>query len=339
MVDRRSLIDAPERRSIAATEFEIRAQGGGLALIGYASVFGKPYTVLGGAPRGWTETVDRRAFDTTLAGKPDLHLLINHEGMPLARTKSGTMRLSTDSTGLHVEADLDPGDPDVQRLRPKMERGDMDEMSFAFRVKADEWSDDESQRTLTEVSLHKGDVSVVNFGANPAASAQLNMRSVLDFLADVDPQEAAAELRALEAALDPAQAARAIEQLVAVRRLLPARGKRALSRAEAAAVLSGDMELSERAEQGNLSTAAASDLDAPARQYALSQGWATSPDGSYPIRPADMHGSDDLAAALRAVARGGSDHNAVRMHIMKRARSIGMGDRVPGNWTADGSVK
>ena len=49
----------------------------------------------------------------------------------------------------------------------------MDEMSFAFRVKAQEWSQDETERRITELSLHKGDVSVVNFGANPATTAQI----------------------------------------------------------------------------------------------------------------------------------------------------------------------
>jgi HK97 family phage prohead protease len=196
MVDRHQLRDAPERRSIAAAGFELRSKGDGLTLTGYASVFNNGYDVLGGPPYGWTERVDQRAFDATLAAKPDLHLLINHEGMPLARTKSGTLRLSTDSKGLLVEADLDRRDPDVQRLETKMERGDMDEMSFAFRVKADKWSDDDTERTLTEVSLHKGDVSVVNFGANPATSAQLNsLSAALEVLADVDPEQARSELR------------------------------------------------------------------------------------------------------------------------------------------------
>ena len=196
MVDRHQLRDAPERRSIAASGFEMRSKGDGLTLTGYASIFNNGYEVLGGPPYGWTERVDSGAFDATLAAKPDLHLLINHEGMPLARTKSGTLQLSTDSKGLLVEASLDRRDPDVQRLETKMERGDMDEMSFAFRVKADQWSDDDTERTLTEVSLHKGDVSVVNFGANPATSAQLNsVSAALEVLADIDPEQARSELR------------------------------------------------------------------------------------------------------------------------------------------------
>jgi HK97 family phage prohead protease len=190
------LLDAPERRGIAVSDFEVRQHGDTLELAGYASVFESPYEVYGGPPYGWTETVDRRAFDVTLREKPDVHLLINHEGMPLARTKSGTMQLSTDQTGLRVAADLDRRDPDVQKLEVKMDRGDIDEMSFAFRTKQHEWSEDESERRLIEVSIHKGDVSVVNFGANPATSAHL--RSMLSFLDGLDVEAAAAEIRGID---------------------------------------------------------------------------------------------------------------------------------------------
>lgn len=237
MVDRHQLRDAPERRAIAAAGFELRSKGDGLTLTGYASVFNNGYEVLGGPPYGWTERVDPGAFDVTLAAKPDLHLLINHEGMPLARTKSGTLQLSTDSKGLLVEASLDRRDPDVQRLETKMERGDMDEMSFAFRVKSDAWSDDDTERTLTEVSLHKGDVSVVNFGANPATSAQLNsMQQALDLLANVDPEQAMAELRSGDtSAIDRLAAAR--ENLAVLQRgLTPPARRTSMSLAEALAV-------------------------------------------------------------------------------------------------------
>ncbi|MFJ5644051.1 HK97 family phage prohead protease [Streptomyces sp. NPDC093223] len=240
MVDRHQLRDSPERRSIAATGFELRTQGDGLTLTGYASVFNNGYEVLGGPPYGWTERVDPGAFDVTLRAKPDLHLLINHEGMPLARTKSGTLQLSTDSKGLLVEASLDRRDPDVQRLETKMERGDMDEMSFAFRVKGDAWSDDDTERTLTEVSLHKGDVSVVNFGANPATSAQLNSAAdALEMLAKLDPEAAMAELRS--DGVDLERLTRARDNVLAMHRQMKPERRAAgrLSLAEARAIAEG----------------------------------------------------------------------------------------------------
>lgn len=163
-----------EVRRFNLSDVELRSGGGDtLTLVGYASVTESPYEMYGGPPWGWSETIARGAFDKTLSESPDVQLLINHEGLPLARTKSGTLRLAADNVGLAVEADLDPADPDVQRLAPKMDRKDIDEMSFAFRVKRQEWDEDYTERRITEVSIHKGDVSVVNYGANPATTVDL----------------------------------------------------------------------------------------------------------------------------------------------------------------------
>ena len=194
---RADLVDAPERRSVPVGQFDFRSTGSStLKLSGYASVFGKGYDVHGGPDGGgWTEYVTRGAFDRTLSEKPHVHLLINHEGLPLASTKSGTLRLSADSQGLLSEAELDRRDPDVAGLAVKMERGDVDEMSFAFRVKAQRWGDGDETRHLDEVSLHKGDVSIVNWGANPHTSAAL--RSAIQMLSGKLDDRQLAELRAM----------------------------------------------------------------------------------------------------------------------------------------------
>lgn len=55
---------------------------------------------------------------------------------------------------------------------------------------------------------------------------------------------------------------------------------------------------------------------------------------SYPI--ADR---DDLDKAIRAVGRGGADHDAIRRHVITRARSLGAESEIPDNWNADGSLK
>jgi HK97 family phage prohead protease len=128
-----------------------------------------------------------------------VRLLIDHEGQPLARTKSGTLELSTDSHGLHVRSALDPSDPDVQRLLPKMRRGDLSEMSFAFRVPAggDEWdySGDQPLRTLRELSLAGGDVSVVTYPASPTTTASLRSKDLHEARC-VFVEQMARELRA-----------------------------------------------------------------------------------------------------------------------------------------------
>lgn len=214
------ITDAPEHRSIPMDRVELRDSGDDniITLEGYASTF-EQYDMYGGpANGGWIEQLDPRAFERTLKEKPDLHLLINHAGMPLARTKSGTLQLSTDDHGLKVVAQLDRRDPEVQALAVKMERGDLDEMSFAFRVKGQKWEatdefpeDPEALRTITEVSLHKGDVSVVNWGANPTTSAGIRSASdALRYLADCDESEL------VEARADDDIAKRAFEKLGAI---------------------------------------------------------------------------------------------------------------------------
>ncbi len=154
-------------RRMAATVLEVRDDDtDGITLTGYASTFDDPYDM------GWyTETVESGAFKRTLGRKPDVRLLLNHDGLPLARTTSKTLTLDTDSKGLRVSASLDPSDPDVAGMVPKMKRGDLNQMSFAFRVDSDLWEDDFSKRTLRELDLNNGDVSVVTYPANPNAKA------------------------------------------------------------------------------------------------------------------------------------------------------------------------
>jgi HK97 family phage prohead protease len=189
-----------ERRSMSIDGAELRASASGdtLTFTGYASVTESPYEMedfLG----SYTETVHRGAFKKTLSEGADVSFLVNHGGMTLARTKSSTLRLSEDSTGLHVEAELDPGNSHVRDLQSAMSRHDMDEMSFAFRVTRQEWSPDYTQRDITEVNLSKGDVSLVNYGANPHTSGLTSLRAL-----DPDQIEALQRVLHLVAAADGA---------------------------------------------------------------------------------------------------------------------------------------
>ena len=172
---RAKLIDVPERRAVShAQEFEFRMDkaSGMYVLEGYASTWDE-YDCYGGVEAGgWVEQIDRAAMKRTLGTSPDLMFLVNHEGLPLARTTTDTLKLETDTHGLLMRAFMDPEDPDVQRIAPKLKpqangRSNMDEMSFAFRVKDQQWDNNYSHRLITELSLQKGDVSLVNYGMNP----------------------------------------------------------------------------------------------------------------------------------------------------------------------------
>jgi HK97 family phage major capsid protein/HK97 family phage prohead protease len=104
-----------------------------------------------------------------------------------------------------------------------------------------------------------------------------------------------------------------------------------------AAILGVRAAMDSDSDRGNITTPDAADLNAAARRYAASQGWAM-PDGSYPIRPADMHGRADLEAAIHAVGRGGGSHDAIRRHIITRAKAIGMADMIPDGWSSGGTL-
>jgi len=155
-----------EKRTIAYSNLEVRAENDGNTLVGYAAIFDSP-----SEPLPFTEYVKRGAFSKTLNDGADVRLLIDHEGVPLARSKSGTLALEEDERGLRVEADLDPNNPDAARIISAMKRGDLNQMSFAFRTIKDNWSDDRKVRELREVQLF--DVSVVTFPAYEETVAEL----------------------------------------------------------------------------------------------------------------------------------------------------------------------
>lgn len=57
-------------------------------------------------------------------------------------------------------------------------------------------------------------------------------------------------------------------------------------------------------------------------------------DGSYPIADAE-----DLDNAIHAVGRGKTPHDTIRAHIIRRAKALGQGAKVPDAWGSKGSMK
>lgn len=190
-------------------QMEVRAKAGktGVSTIeGYASVTESPFEMwdwLG----PYSEVVRTGAFAKTLAENPQVQLLLNHGGLAMAYTKAGTLRLSEDTTGLHMEADVSTKRHDVSDMLAALDEQSVDEMSFAFRVTRQQWSPDYDQRDILEVDLHRGDVSVVNFGANPATSVGSALRAA--DLDRMDEADARALYERLQRRLEPAPAAAA----------------------------------------------------------------------------------------------------------------------------------
>ncbi|WP_438478965.1 HK97 family phage prohead protease [Streptomyces asiaticus] len=187
-------------------QLEVRAKPGASgtsSISGYASVTEEPFEMWDWYG-SYAEVVRTGAFTKTLGEHPQVQLLLNHGGLAMAYTKAGTLRLAEDSTGLHMEADVNATRSDVQDMLAALEDGDVDEMSFAFRVTRQQWSPDYDQRDILEVDLHRGDVSVVNFGANPATSVSAVRAADFDRL---DEADARALYERLKRRLEPAPVA------------------------------------------------------------------------------------------------------------------------------------
>lgn len=108
-------------------------------IVGHAVVFNQPTTLYEGRYLVYREMIRPGAFTNALKEKQDVRALFNHDSnFVLGRTKSGTLTLEQDETGLLSRTDP----PDTQTIRDlvlsPIERGDVSGMSFAFTVRAGE---------------------------------------------------------------------------------------------------------------------------------------------------------------------------------------------------------
>ena len=131
---------------------ELRANG--RRLEGYAALFGIEARIGGGL----IETIAPGAFAATLAERSDILALVDHDpSRVLARTRSGTLRLSEDTRGLAFDMDV----PDTQAGRDVLtlaERGDLGGMSFGFSARDDNVQG--NRRELRTVDLYE--ISIVS---------------------------------------------------------------------------------------------------------------------------------------------------------------------------------
>lgn len=157
-----------EVRTFDVQGLELRMEGDKMQVAGYGAVFNSESNDLG----GFVEYISPNAFDGRL--EDDVRFLVNHDGLPLARTTNGTLRLSVDDKGLRYEADL--ANTSLSRdLVELLKDGTVSQSSFAFTVEDDSWEsrDGVNVRTINKVS-RLYDVSSVTYPAyNEAGSYAL----------------------------------------------------------------------------------------------------------------------------------------------------------------------
>lgn len=130
---------------------------------------------------GWfEETIARGAVEE--AALKDVAFFFNHDlyTKPMARTRNGRLSLEVKKDGVHMDAVVNLKRSDANDLYIAIQDGDIDGMSFAFRVAGEEWTDldtDYPKRRITKIDYVQ-EISAVNYPAYEGTS--INARALSD---------------------------------------------------------------------------------------------------------------------------------------------------------------
>lgn len=161
-------IDRKGRRVTFEVEKRAANSDGSIPILWHPAVFNRKADIYG----MWREEFAPGSFSKTI-GEADVRALINHDAnLVLARTKSGTLRLSEDRKGLLADADMAPTSY-AQDLAVVIDRGDVNQGSIAFRSIKETWDESGKMpvRTIQEAQLF--DVSIVTYPAYESTDAAL----------------------------------------------------------------------------------------------------------------------------------------------------------------------
>jgi uncharacterized protein len=158
---------------------------------GYALKFGTPSEDM-----GFIETIDKRAFDGV--DLSDVRLFLQHdENQLLARTKSGTLKLTLDDIGLHFRALLPNttlGNDTLEMVR----RGDLSNCSFGFTVAKDSWTkvDGVNKRSIDKIK-RMFEISLVSIPAYSDTDVAVAKRSLANAEIELEKRKLAMEVELL----------------------------------------------------------------------------------------------------------------------------------------------
>lgn len=189
---------------------EVRAEkdpNGKPVITGMSPVYNQRSSVIVERGRSFIEVVLPGAIDNVLP-VADVRGRYNHS-LVMARTKNGTLQLENTPEGLRYTMQVNENDPEAMAAYARIQRGEVDGSSFAFRVAqgGDSFMNENGMqvRYIREISSLM-DVGPVDFPAYPAATTSASVRSQLETLQQIETPA-------------PAQAASSgAEELVKVRR-------------------------------------------------------------------------------------------------------------------------
>lgn len=170
-----------EYRSLNDMAVEIREDGDSKTITGYAAVYDSLSHNLG----GFRETIKRGAFDRSIKevseGKRTVRARIQHDGglNVVGTTSNGSLRLSSDSTGLKYEIVSPPNTQAGRDIVELVKGGYINKSSFAFMSNGTKmkWDHSTSPPTVELLDIDLIDVAPVDGPAYEATSVA--MRSIM----------------------------------------------------------------------------------------------------------------------------------------------------------------
>lgn len=184
-----------EIRYFVASDLEIRKEtdSNEITIIGEPIKYDVPYTVRD-AFGEFQETMRRGCATELLKRGVDCRFLLNHEGLPMARTSAGTLNLWDTAKALKSEVKLDARQHVSSDFAIAVERGDITQMSVGMIVGRDAWGEAEGRETRDVEALEDLlDVSGVTYPASPTTNIAVAKRMALEV-----PVESRARMRRLE---------------------------------------------------------------------------------------------------------------------------------------------
>lgn len=169
--------EKPKMSELVSRSFEFSADDDG-NIVGVPIVF-EQKTDIG----GWfSETIARGAITEDVLR--DVAFFYNHDlnTKPLARTRNGRLKLSVEDDGVHMVANVNRDRSDSNDLYLAIRDGDIDGMSFMFRVQEDEWTgldSDYPSRRITKIGYVQ-EVSAVNYPSYEGTSINARTNGELD---------------------------------------------------------------------------------------------------------------------------------------------------------------
>ena len=284
----------------------------------YPSLTGVSYRV-----GSFDEEIEPKAFRRSLAQDPDVILTLEHRGLALASTRpvdgAPTLGLNEDETGLRAMATLSPDDPDTQTLKVKARQAPL-ESSFAFKVGRQTWNSDYTKRTIHEVELHRGDVSIVGRAALSDTKGLVNIRG----RGDLELRRRQAELIGKRLIGPGYVFDDSASTTLTVARIQPVGSYVETAKARRAAVMTGEARAGSKYSQA--------DIDKLGKEGKAHKA----ADGHYHF-PIDDH--EDVKNAVRALGRApASERPSIRRFIMKRAAALKATYLIPSTWQPGGSL-